>query len=440
MPTTFRPYDPEQMLLMPPALQDWLPAGHLAHHVSDLVDGLDLGVFYAPYEGDGRRKSPYEPSMMLKVLIYGYATGVFSSRALARKMEEDVAFRVLAAGNFPSHRTICEFRRRHLDDFKRLFVEVVRLAGMVGAVRFGTLSIDGTKVRASASKRKAMSYGRMVVEEKRLEAEIEALVGRAGSVDAEEDARYGVDVRGDEMPPELRRRKDRLQAIREAKARLEAAQREKDDARGRVPGLKRNPKGGRPYKREYGEPDAKAQSNFTDPHSRIMKTSSDGFQQCYNAQLAVDDAHQLIVAAEVTANASDQGQLLPRLDEVKAAYGAVPERVLADAGYCNERDLSVLEDRGVDGCVALGREGKKAAEADAEAHPAKARMAEKLAGEEGRAQYARRKWLSEAPNGWIKQSMGFRQFSVRGLRKVRGEWALVCLALNVKRMPGLQAA
>ena len=171
-----------------------------------------------------------------------------------------------------------------------------------------------------------------------------------------------------------------------------------------------------------------------------MKTSSEGFQQCYNAQLAVDDAHQLIVAAEVTANAGDQGQLLPRLDEVKAAYGAVPERVLADAGYCNERDLSSLENRGVDGCVALGREGKKAAETDAEAHPAKARMAEKMAGEEGRAQYARRKWLSEAPNGWIKQSMGFRQFSVRGLRKVRGEWALVCLALNIKRMPGLQAA
>ena len=409
MPTTFRPYDPEQMLLMPPALQDWLPAGHLAHHVSDLVDGLDLGVFYAPYSGDGRRKSPYKPSMMLKVLIYGYATGVFSSRGIARKLEEDVAFRVLAAGNFPSHRTICEFRRRHLDDFKRLFVEVIRLAGLLGAARFGTLSIDGTKVRANASKRKAMSYGRMVAEEKRLEAEIEALVGRAGAADAAEDECFGVDVRGDEMPSELKRRKDRLKAIREAKARLEAVQREKDDARGRVPGLKRNPKGGRPYKREYGEPDEKAQSNFTDPQSRIMKTSSEGFQQCYNAQLAVDDAHQLIVAAEVTANASDQGQLLRRLDEVKAAYGAVPERVLADAGYCNERDLSALEDRGVDGCVALGREGKKAADADAEAHPAKARMAEKLAGEESRAQYARRKRLSEAPNGWIKQSMGFRQ-------------------------------
>ena len=439
MPTTFRPYDPDQMLLMPPALQDWLSEGHLAHHVSDLVDGLDLGVFYAPYEGDGRRKSPYEPSMMLKVLIYGYATGVFSSRGIARKLREDVAFRVLAAGNFPSHRTICEFRRRHLGDFKRLFVEVVCLASAMGAVRFGTLSIDGTKVRANASKRKAMSYKRMVAEEKRLEAEIEALVGRAGRVDAEEDERYGVAVRGDEMPEGLKRREDRVQAIRAAKSRLEAAQRESDDARGRSPGMKRNPKGGRPYKRPYGVPEDKAQSNFTDPESGIMQNSSEGFQQCYNAQLAVDDAHQLVVAAEVTANASDQGQLLPRLDEVEAAYGAVPERVLADAGYCNERDLSALEEKGVDGYVALGREGKKAA-ADAKSRPAAARMAKKLSKPEGHAQYARRKWLSEAPNGWIKQAMGFRRFSVRGLRKVQGEWALVCLALNMKRMQGLQAA
>ena len=443
MPTTFRPYEPDQMLLMPPALCDWLSEGHLAHHVSDLVDGLDLGVFYAPYEGDGRRKSPYEPSMMLKVLIYGYAAGVFSSRGMARKLQEDVAFRVLAAGNFPSHRTICEFRRRHLDDFKRLFVEVVRLASELGAVRFGTLSIDGTKVRANASKRKAMSYKRMVSEERRLKAEIDRLVGRAGRVDAEEDERFGVDVRGDEMPEGLKRRKDRVEAIREAvreaKSRLEAAQRESDDARGRKPGQDRNPKGGRPYKRAYGVPEDQAQSNFTDPGSGIMKTSSEGFQQCYNAQLAVDDERQLIVAAQVTANASDQGQLLPRLNEVEASYGAAPERVLADAGYCNERDLLALEERGVDAYVALGREGKKAA-ADAKSRPAAARMAKKLSKPEGHARYARRKWLSEAPNGWIKEAMGFRRFSVRGLRKVQGEWALVCLALNMKRMQGLQAA
>ena len=440
MPTRFRPYQPDQGLLLPPDMRDWLPAGHLAHHVGDLVDGLDLVAFYAPYEGDGRRRSPYEPRMMLKVLVYGYATGVFSSRGLARKLEEDVAFRVLAAGNFPSHRAICEFRRRHLADFKRLFVEVVRLAAETGVANFGTLSIDGTKVRANASKRKAMSYGRMLEEERRLEGEVEALVNRARDTDAAEDARFGEDFRGDELPAELRRREDRLAAIRSAKERLEARAREADEARGRQPGQKRNPKGGRPYKRGYGEPDEKAQDNFTDPESRIMKTSAEGFQQCYNAQVAVEGANQLVAAAEVSANASDQGWMVPLVDGVAAAHGARAATVLADAGYCNEADLAALEARGVDGYVALGREGRRQVAADADKHPAKGRMAGKLATEAGRARYAERKWRAEAPIGWIKEALGFRRFSLRGLKKVQGEWDLVCLALNVKRMQGLQPA
>ena len=440
MPTTFRPYHPEQDVLLPSNVRDWLPEGHLAHHVSDLVDGLDLEAFYAPYEGDGRRKSPYDPRMLLKVLIYGYATGVFSSRGLARKLEEDVAFRVLGAGNFPSHRTICEFRRRHLGDFKRLFVEVARIAGEMGLARFGKLSVDGTKVRANASKRKAMSYGRMVEEERRLAGEIDALAERARETDAAEDERFGESFRGDELPEELRRREDRLAAIRSAKERLEARQRSADDARGRAPGERRNPRGGRPYKRAYGEPDAGAQENFTDPQSRIMKTATEGFQQCYNAQLAVEGSNQLIVAAGVSANASDQGLLLPLVDQAEAIGGERPATVLADAGYCNEADLAALENRGVDGYVALGREGKRQVEADAEKHPAKARMAAKLATEAGRAQYAQRKWRAEAPIGWIKEALGFRRFGLRGLEKVRGEWDLVCLALNVKRMRGLRAA
>ena len=440
MPTRFRPYHPDQGLLLPSDMRDWLPEGHLAHHVSDLVDGLDMTAFYAPYEGDGRRKSPYEPRMMLKVLIYGYATGVFSSRGIARKLEEDVAFRVLAAGNFPSHRTICEFRRRHLADFKRLFVEVVRLAAETGVANFGKLSIDGTKVRANASKRKAMSYSRMIEEEKRLQGEIEALVSRARETDAAEDARFGEDFRGDELPEELSRREDRLAAIRAAKDRLEARQREADDARGRKPGMKRNPKGGRPYKREYGEPEEKAQDNFTDPQSRIMKTSADGFQQCYNAQVAVEGQNQLIVAVEVCSNASDQGRLVPLVQEVETTHGERPATVLADAGYCNEADLAKLQALGVDGHVALGREGRRQVAVDAENHPAKAAMAEKLATEAGRAQYAQRKWLAEAPIGWIKEALGFRRFSLRGLNKVQGEWDLVCLALNVKRLQGLQPA
>ena len=440
MSTTFRPYVPDQSLLLPPDVREWLPEGHLAHHVSDLVDGLDLRAFYALYEGDGRRNAPYEPRMMVKVLLYAYATGVFSSRRVARKLEEDVAFRVLAAGNFPQHRTLCEFRRRHLEDFQALFVEVVRLAQELGLARLGKLSIDGTKVRANASKRKAMSYDRMQEEEQRLESEIDALLRKADAVDEAEDTRLGAEVRGDDLPAELHRREARLAAIQAAKARLEAKQRAADDARGRQPGQDRNPKGGRPYKRAYGEPDEKAQSNFTDPESSIMKTSSEGFQQCYNAQAAVDAEHQLVVATDLTANASDQGELPVLLDAVKETFDAQPETVLADAGYCNERDLKDLEKRGVDGYVAPGREGKQAATRDLEAHPATGRMMEKLATPAGRTAYAERKWLSEAPYGWIKHALGFRRFSLRGLAKVRCEWDLVCLALNVKRLHVLMAA
>ena len=440
MPTTFRPYHARQRLLVPPDLRDWLPEGHLAYHVSDLVDGLDLTAFYAPYEGDGRRNTPYEPRMMVKLLIYGYATGVFSSRRIAKKLEEDVAFRMLAAGNFPAHRTLCEFRRRHLEDFRKLFVEVVRLARELGLVKFGKLSIDGTKVRANASKRKAMTYERMERAVRRLEAEIRELMGRAEEIDAEEDARYGEERRGDEIPQELRRRKDRLAAIRAAQARLKARQRAVDDARGRKPGQDRNPKGGPPYQRAYGEPDPKAQSNFTDPESGIMKTSTEGYQQCYNPQVTVDGENQLLVANEVTANASDQGQMIRQLDAVQATYGEVPETVLADANYGNERDLAELEDRGIDGYVALGREGKIPTKTgDPKRAPATMRMAEKLVTEAGRATYATRKWLSEAPHGWIKEVLGFRRFSVRGLQNVQGEWDLVCLALNVKRLQALMA-
>ena len=231
MPTSFRPYLPSQALLFPEDLREWVPEGHLAHQVNDLVDSLDLSAFYAPYEGDDRRNAPYDPSMMVKVLIYAYATGTFSSRRIARKLEEDVALRMLAAGNFPQHRTVCEFRRRHLDDFRALFVEVVRTARAMGLARFGALSVDGTKVRANASKRKAMSYQRMQREEARLEREIEGILAAARRADDEEDALHGESVRGDEVPEALRGGERRLAAIREARARLDAEAREADPAR-----------------------------------------------------------------------------------------------------------------------------------------------------------------------------------------------------------------
>ena len=440
MGTRFRPYGPDQMLLMPPKPSDWLPANHLAHHVSDIVDQLDLEPFYAPYKGDGRRNSPYSPTMMVKILIYGYATGVRSSRGIARKLHEDVAFRMLAGGNFPAHRTICGFRQRHLPDFEKLMLDVVRVALAMGLVRFGTLAIDGTKVRANASKRKAMSYGRMAQEEARLKKEIRKLLSEAARVDTEEDERLGEDVRGDELPKELARRQKRLAAIGAAQARLEAAARQMDDDRGRKPGQDRPLGRGRPYKREYGEPAPKAQSNFTDPESRIMKTSTEGYQQCCNAQTAVDDKSQIVVSASVGNNASDQGELTARLDEVEADYGRKPKEVLADSGYNKESELRELEARKITGYVAMGREGKKPAAVDKKKRPAAARMLARLATPEGRARYARRKWLSEAPNGWIKEVMGFRRFSFRGLAKVRAEWRLVCLALNIRRMGTLRDA
>ena len=306
-------------------------------------------------------------------------------------------------------------------------------------MKFGQLSIDGTKVRANASKHKAMSYGRMVQEEARLKSEISALLSTADARDVEEDRRHEAAVGEGGVPAELQRRSARLAAIGAAKARYEAAQRAGDDARERQPDQDRNPKGGRPYKRDYGEPKAKAQGNFTDPESRIMKTG-DGFQQCYNAQLAVDGEAQLIVATRLGPEATDQGQMLPLLDEIEGTFAVRPDGVPADAGYCNEADLAALEAQGIDGHVALGREGKARTRGAGGTLPATTRMGAKLAMPEGRAVYGKCKWLSEASHGWIKEALGFRRFSFRGLAKVRGGWDLVCLSLNIRRRQGLMAA
>ncbi|MGH9518545.1 MAG: transposase, partial [Terriglobales bacterium] len=297
MPTTYRAYAPEQSLLLPASLKDWLPERHLVYFISDAVDALDLAAFHARYAGDGRRRQPFDPAMMVKVLVYAYATSVFSSRKIARRLEEDVAFRVLAAGNFPAHRTLREFRQLHLPEFSALFVQIVRLAREAGLVKLGRVGIDGTKVKAHASKRKAMSYGRIRETEARLQAEIANLLKQAETKDREEDRRYGKDHRGDELPAELARREQRLAVIQAAKARLEARQRELDEAAGRHPddeGHTRGP-GGRRCQRRFGTPPDKAQDNFTDPESRIMQTV-DGFQQGYNAQAAVDEDSRLIVA------------------------------------------------------------------------------------------------------------------------------------------------
>ncbi len=437
MNTSFRPYQPDQPFLLPPDPRDWLAEDHLAYFISDTIEALDLTAFYSPYEGDGRRKQPYEPVMMLKVLIYGYATGVFSSRRLAQKLHEDVAFRVLASGNFPAHRTLCEFRKRHLGDFEAIFVQIVRIAAEVGLVKLGTLAVDGSKVKANASKHKAMSYGRMQEEEKRLLKEIRSLTKRAQRVDDQEDRRHGRESTGQELPAEVARRRTRLATIQAAKARLEARQREADRARGRHDDDDRRPPGGRgsSFKRAFGEPDEKAQDNFTDPDSRIMK-SQGGFSQCYNGQIAVDGESHLVVANGVTQSASDSAQLIPMLEQVEQNTGRLPQEALADAGYGAEENLHYLDDHGIDGYIAQGRERKSPAQTT---KPLRAKMARKLKTERGQRAYRKRKHIAEPPFGWIKSGLGFRSFSLRGLAKVSAEWNLVCLALNLRRLAGQMA-
>ena len=431
MTTTFRPCAPDQSLLFPPSPRDWLPEGHLAFFIADTVAALDLQALYAPYEGDGRRNQPFDPQMMVTVLVYAYATGTFSSRRIARKLEEDVAYRVLAAGNFPAHRTIAEFRQQYLATFEALFVQVVQIACEAGVVQLGALAVDGSKVKANASKHKAMSYGRMRDEEARLREQIAALTAQAQTSDAAEDAALGPNVRGDELPAELQRREERLAKIAAAKARLEARQADADREKGRTPEDGRKGKGRKPFARDFGVPADDAQDNFTDPESRIMKTSS-GFDQCFNGQLAVDEASQMIVATGLTNCAADHAELLPLIDQAHATLGAHPPEVLADAGYRGEATFQTLEARGITAYISLGHEARPA-KLPNPTHFATQRMADRLKSDGGRARYRLRKAIIEPVIGWIKEVLGFRRFSVRGAAKARGEWNLVCLAVNLKR-------
>jgi transposase len=438
MSTTFRPCAPDQSLLFPPSPRDWLPEGHLAFFIADTVAAVDLQAFYAPYEGDGRRNQPFDPRMMVTVLLYAYATGTFSSRRIARTLEEDVAYRVLAAGNFPAHRTVAEFRQQHLAAFEALFVQVVAIAREAGVVQVGALAVDGSKVKASASKHKAMSYGRMRDEERRLREQIAALTTQAEATDAAEDAAYGPDGRGDELPAELQRREQRLAAIAAAKARLEARQADEDRQKGRTPDDGRKGRGTKPFARDFGVPPDDAQDNFTDPESRIMKASY-GFDQCYNGQIAVDEATQLIVATGLTNCAADNAELLPLITRAQEPLGGVSPEVLADAGYRGEATFQTLEARGITAYISLGHEVRPAKPPNP-AHVASHRMADRLKSVVGRARYRRRKAIVEPVLGWIKEVLGFRRFSLRGVAKARGEWNVVCLAVNLKRLHRIRMA
>ncbi len=450
-------YDPEQKLLLPPDMRDWLPEGHLALFISDVVDELDLSGILRHYEsGDGRGRPPYHPLMMVKLLVYGYSIGKVSSRKLEQATYEDVGFRVLACNQHPDHDSIANFRQLHLQELAGLFVQVLKMCERAGLVKLGHVAIDGSKLRANASKHKAMSYDRMCAKEEQLVAEVARLLKEAEETDAAEDGRYGPGVRGDELPAELARRESRLRKIREAKASLEAEAKEQAKAaaaaveaklaerkqREEETGKKTRGRAPQVVNVESAKPEAKAQRNFTDPESRIMKDGATGsFEQSYNGQIAVDGQAQIIVAATLTQAANDKQQLVPVLAEVKTNLGRLPEKVTADSGYfsvaavTNEAlssvDLYVTPDSGKKTEQELATESPPPTEGEQEV---KAQMREKVKSESGRAVYKQRKMIVEPVFGQVKEVRGFRRFSFRGLQKNEAEWSLICLTHNLLKL------
>ena len=426
MSKTYLPYDPDQQLLLPAALQEWLPDDHLAYFISDVVDQLDLSSITARYEGERRGGPPYHPRMMVKVLLYGYCIGVASSRRIAQRLHEDIAFRVLAANNTPDFRTISDFRKDHLGALSGLFLQVLAFCQRAGLVKLGHMALDGTKVRANASRHKAMSYRRMKEKEEQLAAEVAELLRRAQEVDDEEDRRYGKDKRGDELPEELAFREGRLEKIREAMAALEAEAQAAAEAEG---------------KEHPGVPEDKAQRNFTDAESRIMPAPGGrDFLQAYNCQAVVDHAHQVIVAARATNQSSDKQQAAAMMQETIDNVGAVPREVSADAGYYSAKAVDDLQALGVDPYVApeQTRHGRVVPPAPRGRIPRhlspRDRMRRKLRTKRGRKRYALRMETVEPVFGQIKAGRGFRQFLLRGLEKVNGEWSLICTGHNLLKL------
>jgi len=453
MTKTFRAYSLDQQLLLPPDMRSWLPEGDVALFVSDVVDQLDLSAIYAAYEiGEGRGQPPYHPAMMVKLLLYGYCIGTASSRKLERATYRDVACRVLAGDQHPDHDSIAEFRRRHLGALGALFVQVLRLCQAAGLVKLGHVALDGTKLKANASKHKAMSYARMEETERRLEAEVRALLAQAEQVDAAEDAQYGCGRRGDELPAELARRESRLVKIRAAKAALEheaqaRAAQEADAARAKLAARAQrvgSAKGPLPKVPDPApaRPEPTAQRNFTDPESRIMiDGATKEFVQGYNAQAAVDSHAQVIVACGVTQAAGDVGQFVPMLEQAIGDVGQPPVHVTADAGYFSEANLTAPQFAAIEFYVPPDRHSHTRAVSAGRSRqgPFSEAMRSKLQTAAGRAVYARRKTIPEPVFGQIKQARGFRRFWLRGIRKVQAEWALICLTHNLLKLFRAQA-
>jgi transposase len=458
---TFRRFDPDQMLLMPPSLDEWLPQGHLARFVAELVDEvLDLSAIYAGYT-EARGFPPYEPRLMVRLLVYGYATGVRSSRAIEGKCVDDVAFRFLAAGQAPDFRSVARFRRRHLDALADLFVQSLRLAQRLGMVKMGRVALDGTKLAANASRHKAMSHPRLVAKEGQVEAEIAALeatvaglLDDAEAVDTAEDARFGPEGKDVDLPAELDRREKRLARLQAARAQIEAEAADKARRQAEATERRRQARAGVANEQKVTEagqdaaagarPKPKAQANFTDPQSRIMKMGTGAYAQAYNAQAVVDDTHQVITAADVTDCASDCPSYTPMLDQCAANTGTHPKQAVVDAGYCSEDNLDAAaarhKDHGTDTFMATGRLGH-----DEQVPPVprgripttatlKQRMARKLRTKPGRGTYARRKAIVEPVFGQIITVQNGRRLLLRGIDGARGEWRMLSACHNLLKV------
>ena len=447
MKSNFRTIDRQTGYLLPPSVDEWLPEKHLARFIVEVIDGLDLGRMSGAYRGSG--SASYHPRMLLGLLVYGYATGVFSSRKLERATNDLVAFRFIAANDHPDHDTIATFRRRFLKDIEKLFVEVLQLAREMGVLKMGTIGLDGTKIHANASCHSALSYeyaGRL---EEQLKAEVADLMAKAEAADAAEVAD------GLSIPDELARREERLRKIAEARATIEARAKErharekaeheaKMAARAAKTAATGKKPGGKPPAPRVEGPLPTDQVNLTDEELRIMPVAGGGFDQCYNAQAAVAAGSLLVVATDVVQAPNDKNQVEPMLEKIEAlpeALGEV-EHLLADTGYFSAGNVAACEKAGVEPVIAMGRQPHhpplserfgKAPDAPKDPTPVEA-MAHKLKTPAGRALYALRKQTPEPVFGIIKSALGFRQFSLRGLENVRGEWSLVTMAWNLKRM------
>ena len=443
MSKDFRPWRIDEAQLLPPSVQDYVPKGHLSRLIVALVrEELDLSAISGSYRSV-LGQPPFDPRMMTALLLHGYASGIYASRRIAKASVERADFMMIVAGDPPDFRTISDFRKRHLKALAALFVQVLKLAEKAGLVKLGHVALDGTKIKANASKHKAMSYERMKKREAELKAEVDRWLAAAEAADAAEDKLYG-DTRGDELPDWVADKAQRLEKIRQAKAALEAEAkaaaeaeskaRAEADASRKAEGRRKTGKTPAPPKTE---PDSKAQRNFTDPESRILKTK-DGYIQGYNAQAAVDGTAQIIVAHGLTNASNDQAQLAPLLDGIRANLGTNPDEVSADAGYCSDANLRTIKRRRIAGYIATGRQkhGTKSATSKKAAKPGSliAKMSAKLKRAGYRSRYRLRKQTVEPVFGQIKQARGFRQFLLRSIEKVKAEWALICTAHNLVKL------